>query len=184
MYLPACRTPYTLHALLFLRVLSRCRGSPIPEAVVDARQAFDCYNPKTTFDESCWATLNLTAYLNGPVTGWNHTLPVCEGKDLDSTCCLTTEPWTTCYLRLAHGNSGRDCSQINAQMCSYDPDINVDPRIAPYVAYTVKNIYDTCQSVSQNVTMADFIQPSTISLRPGTTHSNTPLRKPFPSYKP
>ncbi len=108
-----------------------------------ARQAFACYNGNTTFDDSCWATLNFTAYLNDPVTCWNHTVPLCEGEILDSTCCLTTEPWTTCDLRPAHGNPGRDCSEINAQMCSYDPDINVDPRITLYVAYTVKNIYGT-----------------------------------------
>ncbi len=117
--------------------------SPMPDSELSARQRVDCFDTATTFSESCWQILDLRSYLNHPVTGWNKTVPICTGWDLDSTCCIADEPWTTCYLRLAHGKSGADCSQINAQACSYDPSLNVDPSIAPYVAYTMKNIYGT-----------------------------------------
>lgn len=143
MYLPprCSSTTSTLLSLLSTLVLPFGHGSPIPDSRLAARQRVDCNDTKTTFDESCWNILDISGYLNHPVTGWNHTVPICTSEDLDDTCCIATEPWTTCYLRLAHGTGGTDCSQINAQFCSYDPTLNVDPRIQPYVAYTIKNIY-------------------------------------------
>ncbi|CAD6577221.1 MAG: hypothetical protein ASARMPREDX12_008269 [Alectoria sarmentosa] len=108
---------------------------------LDLRQVVNCTDLEASFDSSCWNTLNLGEYLNDPEIGWNRTAAICTGDEDDSACCLPTEPWTTCYLRLAHGFPGTDCSEINAQDCSYDPSLAVDPRIAPYVAYTMKTIY-------------------------------------------
>ena len=98
------------------------------------------------FDESCWATLGLSDYLLDPVTGWNVTTRRCslveDDTDSDgSDCCKIGEPWSKCFLHLAHGVAGSDCSEINAQMCSWDPTLAVDPSIAPQVRYVMRNIY-------------------------------------------
>jgi len=142
MYLALCRYASLHFGLLSLLALPFGHGSPIrDDSELQKRQRVDCHNTATSFSDSCWEILDLGGYLNHPVTGWNKTVPICSGWDLDSTCCIATEPWTTCYLRLAHNISGSDCSQINAQTCSYDLSMAVDPSIAPYVAYTMKNIY-------------------------------------------
>lgn len=143
MYLPPRYFPH-IYPIVSLLAISNCLGSPLPEAQQSIQHLLDCNDTATTFDESCWDTLDMGGYLNDPVTGWNHTVPICQEWDRDSTCCLSTEPWTTCYLRLAHGVSGADCSQINAQTCSYDATLHVNPSIQAHVHYTLKNIYGIC----------------------------------------
>lgn len=122
-------------------------SSPLPKPDLDIRQFVNGTDLKASFDSSCWNTFSLEVNLNDPETGWNRTAAICTSDDDDAACCLPTEPWTTCYLRLAHGFPGTDCSEINAQDCSYAPSLAVDPRIALYVAYTVKTIYGTFSKV-------------------------------------
>lgn len=142
MFLSLVQSSSTLYLFLSLSIiLPFIDSSPLPKPELNIRQVINCTDLKASFDSSCWNTLDLEGYLNDPETGWNRTAPICTGDEDDSTCCLSTEPWTTCYLRLAHGFPGTDCSIINAQDCSYDPSLAVDPRIAPYVAYTMKTIY-------------------------------------------
>lgn len=115
---------------------------------LEGRDTYNCSDLKAAFDSRCWQELGLSAYLMDPETGWNHTTRVCS--DLESTenndgsdCCKVGEPWTTCYLRLAHGTPGQDCSQINSQFCSYQSDLDpmMDVSIKPQVQYVMKNIY-------------------------------------------
>ncbi len=115
---------------------------------MDKRFTYDCTDLKASFDSRCWAELDLTAYLTDPVTGWNNTVRRCDvaetaRNDDGADCCKADEVWTTCYLRLAHGSPGQDCSQINAQSCSYQStlDPNMDPAIKPKVQYMMRNIY-------------------------------------------
>ena len=103
----------------------------------------NCTNLQAKFDPSCWYTLDLSDYLVHPTTGWIYTTPKCLGDDDGTGCCMEGEAWSTCYLRLAHGFDGDDCSEINTQSCSYDATLAVDPRIAPEVHYIIKNIYGT-----------------------------------------
>ena len=146
MFVPLVHSSSTLHLFLSLVItLPFIESSPLSNSDLSIRQVVNCTDLKSSFDSSCWNTLNLTAYLNDPETGWNRTAPICTGDEDDAACCLPSEPWTTCYLRLAHGFPGTDCSEINAQDCSYDAHLAVDPRIAPYVAYTMKTIYGTYQ---------------------------------------
>lgn len=144
MFLPLVHTSSTLYLFLSLIITPPfIESSPLPKSDLSIRQVVNCTDLKSSFDSSCWNTLNLAAYLNDPETGWHRTAAICTGDEDDAGCCLPTEPWTTCYIRLAHGFPGTDCSEINAQDCSYDPSLAVDPRIAPYVAYTMKTIYGT-----------------------------------------
>ena len=130
----------------------------IPRAApLEPRQVVNCTDIHADFDESCWATLGLSDYLLDPITGWNVTTRVCsttdDGTDSDgSDCCKPDQPWSTCYLHLAHGVAGSDCSEINAQMCSWDPTLAVAPIIAPQVRYVMRNIYGKHQlSTSRDI---------------------------------
>ncbi len=115
---------------------------------LDKRYTYDCTDLKAAFDSRCWAELDLTAYLTDPVTGWNQTVRRCNTADTaqnddGADCCKPNEAWTTCFLRLGHGSPGQDCSQINAQFCSYQStlDPNIAPALQPKVQYMMKNIY-------------------------------------------
>lgn len=142
MFLPPVKPSSILYPILSLAIiLPLIDSSPLPKSDLDIRQVVTCTDLKASFDSSCWKALNLGGYLNDPETGWNRTAAICSGDEDDAACCLPTEPWTTCYLRLAHGFPGTDCSEINAQDCSYNPSLAVDASIAPYVAYTMKTIY-------------------------------------------
>ena len=121
----------------------RHTSSPQP---LEERQVYNCTDPQADFAEQCWSQLGLSDYLMNPTTGWNVTTPMCstadDGTDSDgSNCCKPDQPWTTCYLHLAHGFAGDDCSTINTGSCSYDHTLAVDPRIAPQVRYVMRNIY-------------------------------------------
>jgi hypothetical protein len=107
------------------------------------RQLVDCKDIRAAPDSSCWATLGLSQYLNDPNTGWNHTTPICDATMTSGACCIPGEPWTTCYLRLAHNIGGYDCSQINPQSCALNLQQSVDPSIAPQVHYVLKTIYSS-----------------------------------------
>ena len=115
-------------------------------APIEPRQVINCTDLAADFDESCWATLGLSDYLIDPITGCNVTTRRCsnlnDGTDSDgSNCCKDDQTWSTCFLHLAHGVAGSDCSEINAQMCSWDPSMQVAPIIAPKVRYVMRNIY-------------------------------------------
>ena len=100
-------------------------------------QSVNCSDLSEPFDESCWETLDLPGYLHN----WNQTVAICTKNE--TACCMPTEPWSTCFLRLAYGRPGSDCSEINTQFCSYDSTLKngLDPDTAPRVQYVVKNIY-------------------------------------------
>ena len=118
---------------------------------LEERDTYNCTDLQANFDSRCWDQLDLSGYLMNPTTGWNHTVRICsdvenaENND-GSDCCKQGEAWTTCYLRLAHGTPGQDCSQINSQFCSYQSTLasNLDPNTRPEVQYIMKNIY--CES--------------------------------------
>lgn len=85
----------------------------------------------------CWDELDIPNYL----AGWNRTTPTCQASDDGSNCCQSQEPWTTCFLRLAYGGTGSDCTTFNPQTCTVGPlSPNLDPSIAPMVGYVVRNI--------------------------------------------
>ena len=108
------------------------------------RDLYNCTDLGAAFDSHCWVDLNLTAW----IFNWNATTRVCGTEETaddndGSNCCKPDEPWTTCFLRLAHGSPGQDCSQINPQTCTYSSTLDpyMDPSIKPEVQYVMKNIY-------------------------------------------
>ena len=125
---------------------------PIQGTPLEKRQTVNCTDTRAIYDASCWNTLDLGNYLDNPVSGWNHTTPVCSnvpGPAGDgAACCEPGEPWSTCYLRLATGVATYNCLNINDQTCISEPTENVDPRIAPEVRYVLHTIYSTCTAGS------------------------------------
>ena len=110
------------------------------------------------YDARCWNILNVDVYLNDPIIGWNKTVPICgvrgdpEKWKSSSTCCDPTEPWSTCFLRLATLNPGLDCTSLETPLCSFGPKEIVAPSIAPQVHYVLKNII--CKSLIYFATAA------------------------------
>ena len=125
-------------------------------SLLEKRQSFNCTHLSSAFNSACWQQLQLSNFLLGGGEwglGWNKSTRVCDPQSNDinnndgANCCLPTEPWTTCFLRLAQGGGSQDCSQINAQFCSM-PSINalssdLADNIRPEVQYIQKNIYGT-----------------------------------------
>lgn len=140
----------TLHQSAYAGLVSLVLGqlaltSPLPDLDLAARQEINCsdLNPAAVFDASCWGGLDLSDWLNHPTTGWKARTPVCTSSEDGSNCCKPNEPWTTCFLRLAHNNPSYDCSQIDPQSCPGDATLStyLSPSIVPQTRYVVKNIY-------------------------------------------
>ena len=132
------------------RFLQRKPDLPLQEK----RQAFNCTHLESAFNAACWQQLQLSNFLLGGGEwglGWNKSTRICDSQSSDinnndgANCCLPTEAWTTCFLRLAQGGGTQDCSQINAQFCSMPSENSLSPSLAdsirPEVQYIQKNIY-------------------------------------------
>ena len=105
-------------------------------ATLQARSV-NCSDLHAPTDSTCWQGLDLTAWL----TNWNKTTPTCNEDQDGADCCQVGEAWNRCFLRLAHGSAGSDCTQINAQACTWNQYLAVDRNIAPQVFYVMTNIY-------------------------------------------
>ena len=87
----------------------------------------NCTDTDGLFDSSCWDTLDILDSLMNR----NKTTLFCAadeyGTDQDSsTCYEPDEPWSTRFLRLAHGIAGANCPGVIAQTCSCDPTLSSD----------------------------------------------------------
>ena len=110
---------------------------------LEVRQNKACTDIRAEPNADCWDHLDIPGYLNDPTKGWIATTPKCspDGGD-QSNCCTSTEPWSTCFLRLARGTPGADCSTINQQSCTLDNQLDprLDPSIVVKVGYVVRSI--------------------------------------------
>ena len=107
-------------------------------ANLQSRDTSNCTNPDAELSPGCWDELDISDYL----ATWNRTTPSCEATRGDgSACCISPEPWTTCFLRLSFGSTGADCTQLNTPLCSWRQlDHSLDSSIAPKVKYIAQNI--------------------------------------------
>ena len=116
-------------------LLSFAAAAPFPDSVysgsLEARQAPSCdigTHPNDLYDSSCWNALDIMSYL----TNWKAT-----------TTCGPSEPWSTCFLRLATQQNSYDCTQISTTTCPLLSSTNLkglDASIASQVNYVVLNI--------------------------------------------
>ena len=112
---------------------------------LETRQAPDCNDTSSDASTTCWDELDIPGY----ILGWNLTTPICAGSDDGHDCCQTQEPWSKCFLRLAYGQQGHDCTRIASQSCILTLlSSSLDPSIASKVRYVVQNIVNTNQVFS------------------------------------
>lgn len=57
----------------------------------------ECTSP-TNISVTCWYQLEIPAYL----TQWAATHPTCISAANETDCCISGEPWSTCFMRLAY----------------------------------------------------------------------------------
>lgn len=143
-------------------ILSFAAAAPVQDVThsrsLEARQAPSCSTGTqvgnlAAYDSSCWDTLDIMPYL----TNWKATTPTCTDAEDSSaqtlSCCGASEPWSTCFLRLATKQvNAYDCSQLtptkSGPICSlgmnggraFALDPGLDPTIASQVNYVVLNI--------------------------------------------
>lgn len=127
-----------LSAFVLLPCLPAIEATPFSN--LDVR-AVSCNNTGSVYDNSCWQTLGLTSWLSS----WQAR--PCGAEDDGSNCCEANDNWSTCFLRLAKGEDGYNCSEINNGFCSFDPKLSstLNPEIVPMVHYVVKNIFSEHQ---------------------------------------
>lgn len=127
-------------------------AAPLPDTfhpgLLEARQVPSCsigtqVNNTAAYDSSCWNTLDIMSYL----TNWKTTTPICTDAENTAgqtlSCCGTSEPWSTCFLRLATRQTTYDCTQISTTTCPLLSTMELqglDPSIASQVNYVVLNI--------------------------------------------
>lgn len=142
-------------------LLSFAAAAPVPGGVhpgsLEARQAPSC-NIGTqvnlaAYDSKCWNTLDIMPYL----TNWKATTPTCTDAENSAgqtlSCCGASEPWSTCFLRLATKQlNAYDCTKLtpteSGPICSLGAnggrafafDTGLDPTIASQVNYVALNI--------------------------------------------
>lgn len=105
------------------------------------RQAEDCRGLQSIPNSACWDTLNITQYLNDSTTGWAKTTPTCQPGAEDSNCCHQGEAWSTCFLRLAGGPAGADCTAVDQGLCQGTAVFaNLAPSIRAQVRYVLIGI--------------------------------------------
>ena len=127
-------------AYLHLTAASPLNSDP-SIANLNTRATNNCTDLRAAPSTACWDELDIAGYL----AGWNKTTPVCQATGAatndGSGCCAPNEPWTTCFLRLAYGTAGTDCSTFNVQSCTLNTlSPKLDPSVAPKVGYVVRNI--------------------------------------------
>lgn len=124
--------------------------------ILGERQVADCSDLTATFDATCWDQLNIADYMGNPSTGWKATTPACAKGDSGQSCCQSSEPWSTCFLRLATGIS-LDCTSLSngessCPLAGTNLSPGLDPSIAPKANYVIRNIgaiYDVFQGLSK-----------------------------------
>ena len=133
-------------ALLPIAAAAPFRGG-VHSEFLKARQAPNCNIGtginNTAYDSSCWNALDIMPYL----TNWKTATPTCTDADNSAGntagCCVASEPWSTCFLRLATRKANAyDCTQVGTTSCSFPASLDptLDPTIASQVNYIVLNI--------------------------------------------
>lgn len=136
--------------------MSLAAAAPVQDVIhsgpLKPRQAPNCnigtqVDDLTAYDASCWNSLDIMPYL----TNWKTTTPTCSataGSIL--SCCSASEPWSTCFLRLATKQLNvYDSTQLEPTESGslgtsggrmFALDSGLDPTIASQVNYVVLNI--------------------------------------------
>ena len=88
---------------------------------LNVRQTVNCADLNAAISPLCWDILKIPDYLNDPTEGWKAKTPICTIADNKQFCCEPNEPWSTCFLRLAHGTPNQDCTQLGGLGANFAP---------------------------------------------------------------
>ena len=130
--------PTYLSFVAILVAVTLVAPSPITGPPLERRQGINCTDPDGITSGSCWDGLHLAEYL----TNWNKNRPICN--TIDGTledgaqCCAPNEAWSTCFIRLAMGNHGYNCININEGTC---PLFQVSESTTAEVRYILGTMY-------------------------------------------
>ncbi|KAF6220408.1 hypothetical protein HO133_002840 [Letharia lupina] len=101
---------------------------PLPAATTANSSSPDCTDLSSSTGAmypSCWDSLQMNQWM----FNWNFTTKTCEQGEI----------WSTCFLRLAYGSAGFDCSTLGSLNCSA-PRLG-GPVTDAHVFYGAFNIY-------------------------------------------
>lgn len=111
-------------------------------AITQAPKPVNCTDISSPagYNSSCWDQLNVPSYL----TEWQATTPTCKANSANNNaCCNITEYWANCFLRLATGVKGGDCSVLGGPSCNYSAQISpnlLSSPTAPQINYVLRGI--------------------------------------------
>lgn len=85
-----------------------------------------CIDLTAPLTQECYQEMEISQYLiSWPLTN----------------LCDIGELWSTCFIRLATGKSGVDCTTLDSTLCNLQGlDLVVDPSIKPVVRYVIATI--------------------------------------------
>jgi len=84
----------------------------------------ECADVSKEMHPSCWDTLDMDEWM----LNWNKTTKTCQRDEI----------WSSCFLRLAFGETGVDCSMLGSLNCTA-PELGQTPKEAHafYGAYNI-----------------------------------------------
>ncbi|KAL8980333.1 MAG: hypothetical protein Q9205_004558, partial [Flavoplaca limonia] len=95
----------------------------LPQTQPTRQYVVNCTNERAITDVSCWNTLKVADYL----ASWTRTTPNCTGTTPNGVgCCISDEPWSTCFIRLGTALERRDFTTAKILR-----DFNVDSQEIP-----------------------------------------------------
>ena len=115
---------------------------PQRTAITQAPKPVNCtdISSPAKYNSSCWDQLNVPSYL----TEWQATIPTCKATSANNNaCCNVAEYWANCFLRLATGVKGGDCSAVGGPSCNYSAQISpslLSSPTAPQINYVLRGI--------------------------------------------
>ena len=130
------------YIVLASAAFSLTAATPQRTALTQAAKPVNCtdISLSASYNSSCWDQLNVPSYL----TEWQATTPICNASSTsDHGCCKETEYWANCFLRLATGVTGADCTTVGDPKCNYTAQINPDllnSSTAPQARYVLRGI--------------------------------------------
>ena len=126
----------------------------------------ECTSP-INISFTCWNQLGIPAYL----TQWAATHPTCTSAANETDCCISGEPWSTCFMRLAYAFDsshyavyGLNCTGFGS--CQEPP---LAPPLAPSLpsGITIQEFYvlNTIYAINAFFTELNNCELSTLTRR-------------------
>ena len=162
-------TMTSLFITAFLTAWSFTVATPVHHArlasSVKSRQALNCNIGTNTnssnfaaYNSACWNQLNTMPYL----TNWTTNTPKCTATEDEQACCSISEPWSTCFLRLATGKEDAyDCTSIffpSSPICPAPSQGGLGLQLNPYLSPDIASQANYVVLVSLPLLLRDRFQ--------------------------